>query len=317
MVPHSRPGEAVKEDTLRFGVLDLPDASFSVLKERWRLIEDLGFDHLWTADHTSDYRDLSGPWLDGWVTLAAMASGTSHIRIGTLVSNPILRHPVILAKQAASVDHLSAGRLDLGIGTGIAPFDHAAVGTEYWPPRERAGRFTEYVRIVDELLSSGEAPYGFQGHHYTSHRTRLVPAPLQRPRPPLTLGGQSPTVLRVAAERADAWNTHGPFGATVDEIAETTRRQGERLDLLCEASGRNPRDLRRSLLLFEALDAWTAPDAFERVVDRFLEIGFRDFVVFWPGDDRRHLLEDVAMRVIPRLRGSSESPDLPGARPPS
>jgi alkanesulfonate monooxygenase SsuD/methylene tetrahydromethanopterin reductase-like flavin-dependent oxidoreductase (luciferase family) len=289
---------------LRFGAYVLPDAPFPTLTERCALVEDLGFDQLWTADHTADWRSPVGPWFDGWTALSAMAAATRRIRVGTLVSNPILRHPVILAKQASAIDHLSGGRLELGIGTGIAGFDHAALGAVPWSPAERIERFREYIGIVDVLLTSSGKPVTVHGRYYSSENVRLVPPPFQLPRPPITIGGQSPSVLRVAASLAERWNTHGPFGATVEETARVTRAQNATLDDLCAAHGRDPAQLHRSLLLFEALDPWSGPDSFERVVERFIPTGIREFIVFWPGDDRRGEFERLAVDVLPRLRGT-------------
>jgi alkanesulfonate monooxygenase SsuD/methylene tetrahydromethanopterin reductase-like flavin-dependent oxidoreductase (luciferase family) len=202
-----------------------------------------------------------------------------------------------------TIDHLSGGRLEFGIGTGIAPFDHAAVGSEPWPSGERAGRFAEYVEIVDGLLRGAGRPYSFEGRWLQVREAPTAPGPVQRPRPPVIVAGQSPTVLRVAAERADAWNTHGPFGATREQIVEITRAQNATLDELCTAHDRDPSTLRRALLLFEALDPWSSPDAFERIVNAFVAVGIREFVVSWPGDDRRADIERLAGEVIPRLRG--------------
>ncbi len=118
----------------------------------------------------------------------------------------------------------------------------------------------------------------------------------------ITVGGQSPTVLRVAAERADCWNTHGPFSLSIDEIVEITRRQNDRLNEMCAAFGRDPTELRRSLLLFGALDAWASTDALERVVRRFREVGIGEFVVFWPASEQLELFERVVAEVIPTLK---------------
>lgn len=290
----------------RFGVLDVPDAPFPRLMERWRLVEDLGFDYLWAPDHTANPLAAGGPGplFDGWTTLAAMAAHTGRVRVGTLVTNPILRHPTVLARQAAAVDNLSGGRLEVGIGTGIAGFDHAAVGSDYWSPRERARRFAEYVGIVADILSADGRPVSFAGTYYSTSGARAAPGPLQRPRPPITVGGQSPTVLRVAASHADCWNTHGPFGAGVEHILDVTRQQNKLLDERCAACGRNPASLRRSLLLVDALDPWASPDALERIVDAFWGVGVREFTVMWPGDDRRRGLERAATTVIPRLRSN-------------
>jgi alkanesulfonate monooxygenase SsuD/methylene tetrahydromethanopterin reductase-like flavin-dependent oxidoreductase (luciferase family) len=288
-------------DALRFGVLVLQDAPLPELVGRWRLLEQLEFDALYVADHTADYRDVGGYWLEGWTVLTAMAQATERVRIGTLVSNPILRHPALLAKAAAAVDNVSGGRLELGIGTGIAGFDHAAMGVPYWPIKERLARFAEYVEVVDGVLRS-DGTYSFAGRFMSTENTAMNPRPVQRPRPPITLAGQSPSVLKVAARRADCWNTHGPFGASGDEILALTARQNRRLDGLCAEQGRDPRQVRRSLLMLDPLDAWSAADAFERIVSQFAEAGIREFVAFWPPEDRMDLLERVAGQVIPALR---------------
>jgi len=295
---------------VRFGIEVPQDAPFPTLVERWQRTEELGFDHLCVADHSADtrtdssgnYRDLDGTWFDGWTVLAVMAKETTRIRIGTLVSNPILRPPALLAKEALTIDHLSGGRLELGIGTGIEPLDHATMGLDYWPPQERVDRFSEYVEAVDGLLSSPSRAYAFEGRYYRTREAAMGPPPVQRPRPPITVGGQSPTALRVAAQRADCWNTAGPLGVGMDRILETTLQQNELLDEMCVAFGRESTELRRSLFMVGALDAWASPDAVEQIVNRFGEIGIGEFVLFWPPDERLDLFEHVATEVIPALR---------------
>ena len=299
-----------RKEAVRFGIEVPQDAPFATLIERWHQAEELGFDHLWVADHLADtrtdhsgaYRNLGGTWFDGWTVLAVMAKETTRIRIGTLVSNPVLRPPALLAKEALTIDHLSRGRLELGIGTGIEPLDHATMGLDYWSPQERVARFSEYVEVVDELMRSPSRAYAFEGRYYRTREAAMGPPPIQQPRPPITVGGQSPTVLRVAAERADCWNTAGPLGVGMDEILETTRQQNERLDELCVAFGREPTELRRSLFMVGALDAWASPEAVERIVRRFGEIGIDEFVLFWPPDERLDLFERVATEVIPSLK---------------
>ena len=104
-----------RREAVRFGIEVPQDAPFPTLVERWQRTEELGFDHLWVADHSADtrtdssgdYRDLDGTWFDGWTVLAVMAKETTRIRIGTLVSNPVLRPPALLAKEALTLDHLS------------------------------------------------------------------------------------------------------------------------------------------------------------------------------------------------------------------
>jgi len=278
---------------LRFGIYVLQDAPWPEIARRARAAEESGLDTIWVADHSRDFRDPTGVWLDGWATLAALATQTSHVRVGTLVANPILRPPSTLALQALTLDHLSAGRFDLGIGTGIARFDHAATGTPYWSAGERAARFAEYLRVVDGLLRSAEQPFELEGRFYGTSGLSMHPPPTQRPRPPITVGGQSPTVRRLAAEIAECWNTHGPFGASIDEILEITTRQNAELDELCSAAGRDPRTLRRSLLCFGALDPWTSGGPIDDLVSRFREVGITEFVFFWPPDGRLEPLERV------------------------
>lgn len=287
---------------LRFGVYILQDAPLDVLRERWRQAEQLGFDQIWLADHTRDFR-RDGPWFDAIATLAVMAVETTSVRIGTLVANPILRPPAVLARAAATIDSFSAGRLDLGIGTGIAAFDHDATGTPAWSMTERLDRFGDYVTIVDEILRAAPLPVTVEGRYLVSRGLGLGSTTPQRPRPPLILGGQSSAVLRLVAERADGWNTHGRFGAAPEDILERTAEQHRRLDRLCESHRRDPATVRRSLLLYDALDAWTSDDALERIVTSFSEIGTREFVVFWPRDDQRARFERGALTTIPTLRG--------------
>jgi alkanesulfonate monooxygenase SsuD/methylene tetrahydromethanopterin reductase-like flavin-dependent oxidoreductase (luciferase family) len=279
---------------LRFGLLVVPDAPFPTLAEQWRRVEELGFDLLFVADHYRHTRNASLPWFDGWTALAAMALQTTTVRIGPLVANPILRGPAVLAKAAAALDHLSDGRLELAIGKGVEEFDHRATGTPFWSPRERATRFREYVQVVDGVLRSWETPFSFEGRYYRTQETSLAPAPVQRPRPPITVGGQSPTVRRVAAERADCWNTFALGDVPFDEILETVRHQKLELDELCTELGREPMKLRRSLVLWKPLDPWETRDAFERIVAAFVKAGITEFIVMWPPEDRLPLLERAA-----------------------
>ncbi|MDP9068366.1 MAG: LLM class flavin-dependent oxidoreductase [Actinomycetota bacterium] len=279
---------------LRFGMLVVPDEPFPTLAERWRRVEELGFDFLFVADHYRHTRNASLPWFDGWTALAAMALQTTKVRIGPLVANPILRGPAVLAKAAAALDHLSDGRLELAIGKGVEEFDHRATGTPFWSPRERAARFREYVQVVDGVLRSWETPFSFEGRYYGTQETSLAPAPVQRPRPPITVGGQSPTVRRLAAERADCWNTFALGDVPLDKILETVRHQNLDLDELCTELGREPMKLRRSLVLWKPLDPWEKRGAFEQIVATFRTAGITEFIVMWPPEERLPLLERAA-----------------------
>ncbi|MDQ4053226.1 MAG: LLM class flavin-dependent oxidoreductase [Actinomycetota bacterium] len=275
----------------------LPNAPFPALRERWKRAEDLGFDAIYLADHTGDFRNLDGHWFEAWTTLAAMATVTSRARIGLLVANPVLRPPAVVAKAAVTVDHLSGGRLDLGVGTGIAGFDHDAVGVAYWDLHERLARFTEYVEALDGLLRSRDRSFQRVGGHVQTFHAPCAPAPVQKPRPPIVLGGQSRSVRQLAARLADGWNTHGGFGLSYDKILEDTGNHNRVLDDDCRSAGRSPADVRRSVLLFEALDPWLTGVDPSNVATDFRSAGVQDFVLFWPSVDREDELADVLSRL--------------------
>jgi alkanesulfonate monooxygenase SsuD/methylene tetrahydromethanopterin reductase-like flavin-dependent oxidoreductase (luciferase family) len=166
----------------RFRVMVMQDVPASEVLARFRRIEELGFDQVYIADHIGDFRALDGPFLDGWSLLAAAAVVTSRVAIGPLVNNPILRAPGLLAKQAMTVDQLSGGRLELGMGAGVFEVDHAAVGSPVWPVRERVRRFTEYVTIVDGALRALGKPYTFEGEWYTVRDLPTAPGRFGVPR---------------------------------------------------------------------------------------------------------------------------------------
>ena len=282
---------------LRFGVLVVPDAEFATLVERWRRVEEFGFDLLFVADHYRHTGAASLPWFDGWTALAAMALKTKTVRIGPLVANPVLRNPAVVAKAAVAVDHLSNGRLELAIGKGVEEFDHMAVGEPYWTAAERSGRFREYVEIVHGLLRSWQTPFSYEGRYYRTHEATVSPGPLQRPQPPITVGGQSPSVRRIAAERASCWNTFALGAVPFDEIVETVRAQNRELDEQCVELGRDPATLRRSLVCWKPLDPWETLDAFESIVASFRDAGISEFNVMWPPDERLPLLEKAAATI--------------------
>jgi alkanesulfonate monooxygenase SsuD/methylene tetrahydromethanopterin reductase-like flavin-dependent oxidoreductase (luciferase family) len=276
---------------MQFGGYILQKEPYPALETKWREAEDAGLDHIWVADHIHAHESTSLPWYDGWTTLTAMAMRTTKIRVGSLISSPVLRQPAVLAKMAAAVDDLSNGRLELGIGTGITRFDHEATGTPFWPMTERVALFREYAELISNLLSNAPEPVTFRGDHYTSTGLGIAPPTVQRPRPPITIAGQSPAVLEIAAAYGDRWNTNGPIGKPEAEILELTRNQNLKLDELCDNAGRDPRSLRRSLLMLGNIDPWADVGAFERIVTNFAEIGIQDFIFFWPKNDQRGLFE--------------------------
>jgi F420-dependent oxidoreductase-like protein len=282
-------------ERVRFGICTDQNLPWPKLVERWRLFEELGFDSVWDCDHYVQPSQPHGPYYEAWTLLAALAAVTSRIRIGVLVTCNTFRHPALLAKEAVTVDHISNGRLELGLGAGWYEPEHAMYGIEFPPPAELIGRFVEAVQIVDRLLRSEEV--SFEGKHYTLRNAEFRPGPIQQPRPPLTIGAHGPRMLRLCAEYADAWNSFG----SVEEI----RARNAVLDEKCAEVGRDPQDIVRSLYMWAAKaddDPWSSIDAFQDVIGRYREVGINEFIIDQPGDKQMPVLEQVAADVIPALR---------------
>lgn len=280
---------------LRFGICTDQNLPWVELVRRWRLYEELGFDSVWDCDHYVQPSRPHGPYFEGWTLLAALAAMTSRIRIGVLVSCNTFRHPALLAKEAVTVDHISNGRLELGLGAGWYEPEHAMFGIPFPPAAELVGRFEEAVEIIDRLMRSEEV--SFEGRYYTLANAEFRPGPVQKPRPPLTIGAHGPRMLKLCAKYADAWNSFG----SVAEVRERNRI----LDEKCVEVGRDPKSIIRSLYFWVAragLDPWESVDAFQEMVGSYREAGINEFIVDQPRADQSSILERVAMEVIPNLR---------------
>jgi F420-dependent oxidoreductase-like protein len=176
----------------------------------WREADDIDlFESGWTFDHFYPiFSDPTGPCLEGWVTLTALAQATSRLRLGTLVTGNVYRHPAVLANMAATLDVVSGGRLELGLGAGWNEEECAAYGIELPPLRERFDRFDEACEIILSLLSNETTDYA--GQHYRLTAARCEPKPVQRPHPPLCIGGLGEKrTLRTVARLAQHWNFPG------------------------------------------------------------------------------------------------------------
>ena len=254
-----------------------------------------------------DFTTPNAPWFDGWTLLAGMATQTTRIRIGTLVSNPIFRNPAVLAKQAIAIDHMSNGRLNLGIGSGLLMTDHKASGVGFFPPKERVERFREFVEVVDEMLRNEVTTY--HGRYYCVDESYASPRPIQRPRPPLTLAAHGTQMLKIAATFADSWSSFGGFNLTAEEMFKLltseemfklTQERAHKFDRFCSDAGRDPSKIDRSFLVFPPLDPWSSVEAFREIVDRYQEIGITEFILYWPiGEQQLLIFEQVARNIIP------------------
>ncbi len=278
-----------------FGICTDQAVSYATLVDRWRYFEELGFDSIWDCDHFLRPSDPSGPYFEGWTLLAALAAQTSRIRVGVLVGSNTFRHPALLAQQAITIDHISNGRLELGLGAGWFVEEHERFGIPFGDPPVLVERFEEAVEVIDALLRGDTLTH--RGRHYRLTEARLRPRPLQTPRPPLTLGAHRPRMLAICARYADRWNSFG----TVDEIAERNRL----LDEACIRIGRDPSEIIRSFygwasnMAAQGLpDAWSSVDAFAEVVGAYSEAGVNEFIFDQPRPSQFATAEKIMSEVI-------------------
>ena len=286
--------------SLRFGMLTMQHPPWSALLDRWLAYEALGFDSIWVCDHFVGQQ--GEPLFEAWTLLAALAARTERVRLGVVVTCGTFRHPALLAKEAATVDHVSGGRLELGLGAGWWAAEHATYGIPFPPPAERVARFREGVAVLSCLLGTGEERVDYAGDLLCLRAAACRPAPVQRPRPPLALAAQGPRMLEVVARHADAWV--GSFGLSPDEVAMRNLLLDER----CATLGRDPRELRRIFVWapwVQALDPWASPDAFRDFVGRYHAAGVTEFVFDEPRPEQRPILERIAGDILPELQDSA------------
>jgi alkanesulfonate monooxygenase SsuD/methylene tetrahydromethanopterin reductase-like flavin-dependent oxidoreductase (luciferase family) len=301
-------------DRLRFSVLVLPNVAWPELLRRCKHVEDLGFDSIGLADHLTDWAGGKGPWFELWSHVAAVAQATSRIRLSTLVAQIPLRNPALFALQALTTDHISGGRLDVGLGTGleIDP-SYRMMGIENWSAKERVARFGEYVEIVDKLLSQEETT--FQGRFYKTDAAALRPRPVQSPRPPIIIAAMGPVMLGHAARHADIWNSIS-FAKTFEAQMEETRQRVSAIDARCARIERDPKTLRRSYLMFDPtarssggkIAYYDSVDACRQMVKQVMALGISDIGFYYPMlDNQVPVFERIARDLLPELRASFAS----------
>ena len=196
--------------------------------------------HAWLFDHFMPLGpDPTGPCLEGWTLLAAFAAQTERIRVGQMVTGNTYRHPAVLANMGATVDIISHGRLDFGIGAGWNELEHSSYGIPLPAPGDRIRMLGEACEIIRRMWT--EVTPTFEGRYYQVHEARCEPKPVQKPLPPFVIGGSGEKLtLRVVAQYADIWNF---VGGSVEEFV----RKCEILDEHCAAVGRDPATIARSI----------------------------------------------------------------------
>ncbi len=282
------------KDAPRFYIVLGQRASWPEMLARTRETEALGFDGLFLVDHFFGLKDVADPTHEAYTMLAALAPHTQNMRLGIMVSGNSYRNPALLLKQAITVDHISGGRVDFGVGAGWLEREHEAYGFPFPSARERVDRFAEALEIWDML--QGQERTTFEGKHYRLLDAPFEPKSLQRPRLPLLIGGSKPRMLRLVARFADIWNTVG----SPDDAGMLNRR----LDNICEETGRDPSTLVRAVS--PSINLLESTKAFTEGVAAYHAAGFRDIYLPWPRTaEELPVLREVATEIIPYLRGNA------------
>jgi F420-dependent oxidoreductase-like protein len=272
---------------MRFGFKTSPqNTTWDDMLAVWQAADDMPFfESGWTFDHFYPiFSDPTGPCLEGWITLSALAQATRRLRLGVLVTGNVYRHPAVLANMAATLDVVSNGRLELGIGAGWNEEECDAYGIELPPLKERFDRFDEALEVITRLLADETTT--FDGRHYRLRDARCEPKPVQRPHPPICIGGSGERrTLRAVARHAQHWNM---AAGNVEEFHK-------KLDVLrrhCDDIGRDSGEIMTSTHLRLPPDGDT--DSLVRHAEQFAEAGLDLGIVYLPPPHRPEALATVA-----------------------
>ncbi|GAA2012296.1 LLM class flavin-dependent oxidoreductase [Catenulispora yoronensis] len=276
--------------TLRIGIKLSQHATIDEYRQVWRIADEAGFDHVWNMDHFATINgDDDGDIFEAWTALAGAAALTTRVRIGCSVTGNTYRHPGELAKMAVTVDHLSGGRLEFGIGAAWAENEHTMFGLPFGTAGDRADRLEEALQILTSLWTQPRTT--FDGKHYQLKDAIAEPKPVQTPHPPIWIGGTGRRrTLRMAAEYAAVWNAPGGDPEPFAELSGV-------LDRHCADIGRDPATIRRSVQIRTGDDV----DAMLRRVEEFAAIGVTDPLLVLGYDNPVARAEWVA-EALPRLR---------------
>jgi F420-dependent oxidoreductase-like protein len=279
---------------LRVGIKLSQDAPIESYRAIWKIADEARFDHCWAMDHLASIGGIGDdrPIFDGWELLAAMATATTHVRLGLLVTGITYRNPALLAKIATTVDHLSNGRLEFGIGAAWAANEHEMYGISGLD--HRVGLLSEGLQVIRSLWT--EERTNFDGRYYKMSNAVANPKPVQKPYPPIWIGASGPATLKLTARHADVWNASG---GTVEKAAAVSQQ----LDEACAAIGRDPHEIRRSVQTPAG-----EPDEIVERVHAFAEAGFTEIIIMLSGgsmptdSDPVNTAAMVAEKVLPQLR---------------
>jgi F420-dependent oxidoreductase-like protein len=273
---------------MRFGFKTSPqDTTWADMLAVWQAADEIEFfESGWTFDHFYPiFSDSTGPCMEGWITLTALAQATRRLRLGVLVTGNVYRHPAVLANMAATVDIVSNGRLDLGIGAGWNQEECDAYGIELPPLKERFDRLDEALQAIIGLLSNETTD--LDGRYYKLTQARCEPKPVQRPHPPILIGGGGEKrTLRLVAKYADHWNLASGDAAEFVRKRDVLRRH-------CEEVGRDPGEIMTSTHLRLPRDGNDLKPLVEQA-QSFADVGLDLGIVYLPPPHRPDVLEPVA-----------------------
>lgn len=249
------------EGEIRFGIHSGPQhTTFKDYLELWTTVEELGFDWASVFDHFLPIQsDPEGPCFEGPTLLSALAAHTSRIRCGILVVGNTYRNPAVLANIATTIDHVSNGRLEFGIGAGWYEMEHEQYDIPFYAPGRRIRMAGETAQILKSLWTEHRTT--FEGRYYRIENALCEPKPVQQPHIPLWIGGTGEQLtLRIVAESADGWNTFFmPMEIYQRKLAALTEH--------CRAVGRDPGDIRKSLLTLQSVVRESESDV-QEIVER-------------------------------------------------
>jgi alkanesulfonate monooxygenase SsuD/methylene tetrahydromethanopterin reductase-like flavin-dependent oxidoreductase (luciferase family) len=265
---------------VRFGIMTAPQqVTYDDMLRVWQEADAIPeIEHAWLFDHLMPIGgDPDGPIFEGWTLLSALAGQTHRLRVGLLVTSNRFRPPALLAKIATTVDVVSAGRLDFGIGAGSRPShpaarrEYEAHGLPYDDFSDSVASLAEALVVIKKLWTDAE-PFNYNGTHVQLTGAFGNPKPIQRPHPPIIIGGRSAKLLRVVAEHADLWNVPG---GDLDDAVERSAL----LDRYCTEIGRDPASVVRSMYLPVSYDQ---PDVTRDAIGRAVDAGFGPLVLGLP-----------------------------------
>jgi F420-dependent oxidoreductase-like protein len=281
---------------VRFGVQTPPQhVTYQQIAEAWALADELGFDSAFTFDHFMPiFSDASGPCLEGWSLLAALAAQTRRIKVGVLVSGNTYRYPIVVAKMAATIDHVSNGRLILGMGAGWFEQESTAYGLPFYTVGGRARRLDESLQVMKLLFTQERST--FNGTYYQLVDAPFEPKTVQRPHPPILVGGVGPKLLQpIIARHADIWN----FFADPD--VARTKALCEHFDAVCRQVGRDPAAIEKSAGVRATMLTGTPAEVRGRL-QALVDIGVRHVIISLPQPYDLTLLRTLARDVMPAFR---------------